>query len=140
MGPRQAIAVIPRYLAETFGVQFHFATPIVRVADHAVHTAGGTSCRAERILVCSGDDFRALFPEVFAGSGIRRCKLQMLRTVPQPGGWKLGPNLCAGLTMVHYDYFSQLPSFETMRQRIDAEYPFHRQHHIHLLLSQTALG
>ena len=41
-----------------------------------VETSDGRRWRAERVVVCGGVDFQTLFPEMFVGSGIRRCKLQ----------------------------------------------------------------
>jgi FAD dependent oxidoreductase TIGR03364 len=94
----------------------------------------------DEVYVCSGNDFETLYPEHFAASGITRCKLQMLRTVPQPQGWQLGPSLCAGLTLTHYKSFSQLTTLEALRRRFEETMPFYVQEGIHVLLSQTALG
>jgi FAD dependent oxidoreductase TIGR03364 len=139
LDPRQAIRMIPGWLQREYGVELHFGTLVRGISMPYIETTAGR-WQADRVFVCSGADFETLYPHEYAQTGIMRCKLQMLRTVPQPGQWKLGPNLCAGLTMVHYGYFSHCPSFEAMRERIDHELPFYRQHHIHLLLSQTALG
>ncbi len=94
----------------------------------------------ERVFVCSGPDVETLYPREFAATGITRCKLQMLRTVPQPDGWQLGPSLCAGLTLLHYSAFAHCSSLTALRARIAHELPFYIEHHIHVLLSQTALG
>ena len=64
---------------------------LLRARGTQVHTGDGQTWDVERVLVCSGVDFRTLFPEVFATAGIRRCKLQMMRTVPQPAGFRLVP-------------------------------------------------
>jgi FAD dependent oxidoreductase TIGR03364 len=138
--PRQAIAVIPGYLTETFGVAFHFATPIVRVADCAVHTAAGAQCQARQIVICNGDDFLTLFPEVFAASGLRRCKLQMMRTGPQPNGWRMGPMLASGLTLRHYPTFGVCPSLPKLKERIASEAPELDRYGIHYLVSQHRGG
>jgi FAD dependent oxidoreductase TIGR03364 len=69
-----------------------------------------------------------------------KCKLQMMRTAPQPGGWQLGPSLCAGLTLTHYDSFKSCPSLPALRERFRRELPFCVEHGIHVLLSQTSLG
>ncbi|MBC8171564.1 MAG: TIGR03364 family FAD-dependent oxidoreductase [Anaerolineae bacterium] len=139
LDPRQAIRTIPGWLHQEYGVELHFSTLVTGISMPYIETTAGR-WQADQVFVCSGADFETLYPQEYAQTGIMRCKLQMLRTVPQPGNWKLGPNLCAGLTMVHYGYFAHCPSFEALSQRMDAELPFYRQHHIHLLLSQTALG
>jgi FAD dependent oxidoreductase TIGR03364 len=94
----------------------------------------------ERAIVCSGDDFETLFPEQLAGSGIVRCKLQMLRTVSQPNGWQLGPALAAGLTLRFYPAFAVCTTLAALRQRIANEMPAYDRFGIHALVSQTAQG
>lgn len=137
--PRQAIREIPLWLERTYGVQLCFGTLVTDIALPYVQTTAG-QWQAERVFVCSGADFETLYPQEYAASGIQRCKLQMMRTVPQPDHWRLGPNLCSGLTMLRYDSFAQCESLTALRHRIESEMPFYVQHDIHVLLSQTALG
>ncbi|GAA4829971.1 TIGR03364 family FAD-dependent oxidoreductase [Saccharopolyspora rosea] len=137
--PRQAIPGVAAALARDFGVELRFGTAVRGISLPHVETTSGT-WRVDRVFVCSGNEFQALYPEVFADSGIRRCKLQMLRTGPQPAGWALGPTLCAGLTLLHYQSFAHCTSLAPLRQRFGDELPFHREHGIHVLVSQTASG
>jgi hypothetical protein len=81
-----------------------------------------------------------LYPESFLSQPITRCKLQMLRTPPQPDHWPLGPALCAGLTLTHYDSFKSCESLAGVLARARKDHPFHVAHGIHVLLSQTAKG
>jgi FAD dependent oxidoreductase TIGR03364 len=138
--PRQALATIPAYLAVAFGIAFHFATPVVRVTAQMLHTAMGDERQADRILVCNGDDFLTLFPEAFASSGIRRCKLQMMRTAPQPNGWRMGPMLASGLTLRHYPTFGVCQSLDRLKERIAAETPELDRYGIHYLVAQHRGG
>ena len=137
--PREAIRAIPAVLERDFGVTLRFGTLVHGIAAPLVQTVSET-WHAERIFVCSGPDFETLYPQEFAASGILRCKLQMLRTVPQPGGWQLGPALCAGLTLLHYSAFAHCTSLAALRARFAATHPFQRAEHIHVLLSQTRFG
>ncbi|OWK46779.1 putative secreted oxidoreductase [Fimbriiglobus ruber] len=138
--PREAVAKLPRFLAEAHGVEFRFGETVTRVANGRVRTAGGTTWRAERVVVCSGSDFQTLFPEVYASSGIRRCKLQMMRTGPQPAAWRLGPHVAGGLTLCHYTSFRDCPSLPTLRGRIEREQPDIVRYGIHVMASQNGLG
>jgi FAD dependent oxidoreductase TIGR03364 len=91
-------------------------------------------------IVCAGDDFETLYPEVFAESGLTRCKLQMMRTSPQPEAWQLGPALAAGLTLRFYKAFEICATLPRLKARIAAEKPEYERWGIHVLASQTADG
>jgi len=137
--PRQAIRRLPAWLAAAHGVQLHFGTTVRHIDLPNIETTAGT-WQVNQAVVCSGQDFETLYPKIFAAHPITRCKLQMLRTAPQPDHWHLGPALCAGLTLAHYEAFKNLPSLPTLVARLRAEFPFHHQHGIHVLLSQSAAG
>ncbi len=137
--PRQATALLHRYLASALGVTFEYRTAISRVEDQVLYS-GRRSWRAEQVFVCSGADFETLYPEVFGQSGLQKCKLQMLRTVPQPAGWQLGPTLCAGLTLLHYGAFAHCTTLPALRNRFERELPQYLERGIHLLVSQTSRG
>ncbi len=77
---------------------------------------------------------------MFRESGITRCKLQMMRTSPQPEGWQLGPALAAGLTLRFYESFQVCQTLDALRKRIAAETPEYDRWGIHVLVSQTAAG
>ena len=91
-------------------------------------------------IFCTGDDFETLYPEVFSGRGLTKCKLQMMRTAPQPGVWQLGPALAAGLTLRFYKSFAICAALPALKARIAAEKPECEQWGIHVLASQTADG
>lgn len=137
--PRLILNRLPGFLTDQYGVEFHFSTA-VQAVEPPVVKAGSTEWRAETVIVCGGDDFETLFPVHFAASGITRCKLQMLRTAPQPAGWQLGPSLAGGLTMRFYPSFGMCPSLPALRRRIAAEMPEYDRWQIHVMASQTADG
>jgi len=137
--PRQAIPAIAEMLEREHEIELRFGTTVSGIDMPLVETTTET-WRVDRVFVCSGDDFETLYPRVFAESGITRCKLQMLRTVPQPDGWRLGPSLCAGLTLLHYRAFEHCEDLGAVRERVEREMPYYAENHIHVLLSQTALG
>ncbi len=137
--PRQVIARLPAFLAEQYGVRFQFHTSVRAITLPSVETSAGR-WHAETAIVCSGDDFETLYPEQFTASGLTRCKLQMLRTAPQPAGWELGPSLAAGLTLRFYPAFQVCATLPALRQRIAKETPAYDRWGIHALVSQTADG
>lgn len=137
--PRQIIASLPRFLEERYGVRFVFGALVHGITLPEIYTSEGL-WRADAAVVCSGDDFQSLYPQEFAASGLTRCKLQMMRTAPQPHGWQLGPSLAAGLTLRFYPAFQVCPSLPALARRIGEETPELDRWGIHALVSQTADG
>jgi len=137
--PRQIIRSFPEFLSERYGVQFYFNTPVQRVESSALHTAD-QRFEADAITVASGDDFQTLFPECFRDAALTRCKLQMMRTVPQPQGWQLGPSLAFGLTFKHYPTFQVCSTLPALKDRIARETPDFEKLGIHVMVSQNPRG
>jgi FAD dependent oxidoreductase TIGR03364 len=137
--PREVLRRIPEYLRARYGVQFFWGCPVFAAGDAMVHTAKGV-WHAENVFVCSGSDFETLYPDFFAQSGLTRCRLQMLRTKPQPTGWELGPALAGGLTFRFYPSFGICRSLPDLRSRIAEEMPDYDRFGIHTMVSQTSSG
>jgi FAD dependent oxidoreductase TIGR03364 len=105
-----------------------------------LRTSDGLEQNFDRVIVCSGIDLQTLFPDVLSSHRLKLCKLQMLKTRPQPTGWKLGPHLASGLTLRHYRNFASCPSLTTLRERIAAESPELDQFGIHVMAAQNEVG
>jgi FAD dependent oxidoreductase TIGR03364 len=118
------------------GVVMRCATPVAAVRAGGAVLADGAQLEAERVVICTGEDFAALLPEVYAASDLVRCRLQMAALAPPHAGFALGPMLAAGLTLLHYDSFAACPALPALRSRLDAELPEHRARGIHVLVSQ----
>jgi FAD dependent oxidoreductase TIGR03364 len=141
--PREIIQALPGFLTARYGVQFHFGAAVTAVdrqhGSSVLHTGQGV-WQADTVIVCSGEDFETLYPEHYAASGLTRCKLQMMRTAPQPHGWQLGPSLAAGLTLRFYPAFQICKTLPALSRRIAEETPEYDRWGIHALVSQTADG
>ena len=137
--PRQMIQSLPTFLAQRYKVQFFFGTAVTAIEPPILYSGNG-QWHAETVIVCNGDDFETLYPRHFAASGLTRCKLQMMRTAPQPGGWQLGPSLAAGLTLRFYPAFQVCTTLQALARRIAEETPEYDRWGIHALVSQTADG
>lgn len=138
--PREIVARLPGVLRDRYGVELHYATPIDRVTGRWVASPNGDRWAVDRVVVAAGDDVRLLFPESFKAAGFRRCKLQMLRTVPQPDGWNLGPMIAGGLTLRHYEAFRVCPSLAALKHRIAEETPELDRFGIHVMAAQNDDG
>lgn len=108
------------YLQYKFPNRFLFrpGTPVIgceRKSDSvAITTAQGEHWQAHRALICSGNEFRLLFPGVFQASGLIAVKLQMMQTVPMPHV-TLRSNILTGLTIRRYESFEECPSFASLQ-------------------------
>ena len=137
--PRQATDRLAAYLETEYGVELHFSTPVSAIDLPNIHTPAGT-LKVERALVCSGADFTTLYPAHFDRHRLTHCKLQMMRTAPQPDGWQLGPMLANGLTLRRYAAFAHCPTTPAYKARIAAEQPELDQYGIHILVAQNETG
>jgi FAD dependent oxidoreductase TIGR03364 len=135
--PRQTILCVPAFLRE-LGVDLRYGEVVRSINLPAIET-NCSRYNAETTIVCSGADFQTLYPNVFASSGLTRCKLQMMRTAGQ-NGWELGPSLAGGLTLRFYKAFRLCSTLDALKARVSAEKPEFDRWAIHILVSQTADG
>ncbi|MBI1349209.1 TIGR03364 family FAD-dependent oxidoreductase [bacterium] len=138
--PRTTSARIAAWLRKTSQVDLHFNTHVVAADKGRVQTSDGRTWRAEKIIVCSGSDLQSLHPAVFATSGLKLCKLQMLRSTSQAQDATAPPHLASGLTLRHYNSFRGCSSLRSLQQRIAAEAPELDRYGIHVMASQFANG
>ena len=136
---RVAVGQVAKYLAEKFGVTFHWNTAISEITHPKVFS-GQRFWEADEIFVCSGADFETLYPELFLENDISKCKLQMMRLVAQPDEWRIGPSLCGGLSMIHYPGFQAAASLPALRKRYEEQYAEQLKWGIHVMVSQNSSG
>jgi FAD dependent oxidoreductase TIGR03364 len=134
--PREAIEKLPKYFEEKLGIKFFFNTSINKIEDNKVFS-GQRMWQADKIFVCSGQDFETLFPEVFIKSGITKCKLQMMRTIAQKDKWEIGASIAGGLTLTHYGAFANCKTLPALKKKIEAEMPEYVKYGIHVMVSQN---
>ncbi|WP_165228587.1 TIGR03364 family FAD-dependent oxidoreductase [Aquisphaera insulae] len=137
--PRAVVERLPAWLAETYGARFELGLPVLGYDRPRVLTPAGDR-EADRLWACTGDEFHALYPDAYREAGLVRCKLQMMRSAPAEGGWRLGPMLAGGLTLRHYRSFEHCPSLPALKARVAAENPELDRHGIHVMASQNDRG
>jgi D-hydroxyproline dehydrogenase subunit beta len=122
------------------GVVFHFGTPVVRVHESEVETSAGERYFFDHLLIAAGEEMRLLFPKELQEAEIQPCRLQMMRTVPQPEGFRLGAIMVSDLTLCHYPAFRDCPSVAILRQQIESELPDHIKQGVHVIAAQHQDG
>jgi FAD dependent oxidoreductase TIGR03364 len=137
--PRHAIEKIPGWLLEKYGVRFIWGKAVTDICYPAVYM-GSDVMEADEIYVCSGADFETLYPQVFSETPITKCKLQMMRMAAQPNNQRIGPALCGGLSLIHYNSFKKAPSLAALQKRYQEEYPDYLKWGIHVMVSQNERG
>jgi FAD dependent oxidoreductase TIGR03364 len=138
--PREAIAALPGWLTEEMNVEFHWGKCVSYISDQVVYIGNEDEYEADLIFVCNGADFETLYPEHFARQPVTKCKLQMMRLAAQPADWRIGPALCGGLSLIHYNSFKAAPSLPTLRQRYSDEMADYLQLGIHVMVAQNGKG
>lgn len=135
---REAIRQIPRWLEHQYGVQFIWGQAVTSIEMPLVKTPLQT-WRVDHAFVCSGNDFETLYPSFFQQQALTKCKLHMLKAKSDLP-FNLGPSLCAGLTLRHYDAFQKCPSLAKVSARYDQENLAYKENGVHVLVSQNASG
>ncbi len=135
---REAIRRIPQWLEEKFGLILKYGHVVTSISLPTITTARET-WTVDKVFVCSGADFETLYPKIYDQQPIMKCKLQMIKAVSDRT-IDLGPSLCAGLTLRHYEAFAACPSLMKVDDRYDQESKLYKQHGVHVLLAQNQFG
>jgi FAD dependent oxidoreductase TIGR03364 len=141
LDPRRMLRQLIPYIVQKKLIDYIPQTTIVSVEASDQHCvvkdAAGNVFSADRVFVCSGADYRTLFPEYFRASGLRICKLQMMQTESQPQ-YTLPHAILSGLSIRRYPAFKSTPSYTSLeKEPVDESI---RGYGIHLLFKQTADG
>lgn len=134
--PREVPKALIDLLRFKYKVHFEFGKQISYVAEGEM-ICGDQSWTYDQAYVCCGANLKTLYPEVFSTLPITLVKLQMLRTMPQPDNWHMGPALAAGLSLQHYQSFASCPTLSALKHRIEQEMPWANKWGIHVMMSQN---
>ncbi len=139
--PRSLFRRLIPWMVRDLGTTYRPASVAVEVSassgEARVRTADGDEFHARHVVVCSGADLRTLFPERFRAAGLHRCKLLMLRTVPQADRC-LPATLASGLTLRRYPSFRLCPGLANLEaEAVDTELT---DRGIHILMVQDPDG
>ncbi len=138
--PRRLLRQLIPYVTQTSSVHYIPNTTIVNAESNGqqcvLKDAHGNTYTAERVFICSGADYQTLFPDLFAKSGLRVCKLQIMQTVPQPR--ILPHSILSGLSILRYPAFKSCTAYHILEQQpVDKDL---KNYGIHLLFKQAVDG
>jgi FAD dependent oxidoreductase TIGR03364 len=134
---REAIPRLAAWLAKAHGITFLRETVVTAIDVPYVQTSRG-SVHADRVAVCTGDDFNGLYADRLSGYALTRCKLQMLRLADP--GFKLPAAFMSDLGLVRYSGYADLDAAVPLKKRLAREQADHLKHGIHLIVVQSADG
>jgi FAD dependent oxidoreductase TIGR03364 len=134
---REAIPQLAAFLAERHGVEFRRETAVRSIAPPTIETSRG-SIRAEKVIVCPGDDLATLYPNRIALHGVTRCKLQMMRLADP--GFRLPAAVMSDLGLARYAGYAALPEATALRRRLEVDQRHALDNGVHLIAVQSADG
>lgn len=143
VNPRTMIHRLHDYLREQFALTIATGTCVHKLDRQsstmvAAHCTDDRLIRAEKAIVCSGVEFRLLFPELFLTSAIETVKLQMVMLASQSPG-SLPGNILTGQSIRRYESFAACPSYDDIKRREDPE-SLWKKWSVHILFKQETDG
>lgn len=140
---QKTIPAITLFLIKNLGLDVAYNRTIIDIYTNTHEVIAfdhqGDKWFGEQLILCNGDEFSTLFPELFAESDITLVKLQMMETVPQKNQLKIPGSILTGWTIRRYESFQECPSYQTIKSR-ENEQDFQRRFGVHILFKQTAEG
>jgi len=132
-----ALPALTAWLARVHKVDFRMGEAAIAVDPPLIETSRG-ALRAERAVVCPGDDFASLFPERLDAYGLQRCRLSMLRLADPGFRWPAG--VMSDLGLIRYRGYADLSTAQALRERLAREQPDALAHGVHLIAVAGADG
>ena len=132
---RTAIPKLSAWLAER--ADLFYGVTVTGIDSGRLETSMG-DIRAERIIVCPGDDLTGLFADRIRARHISRCQLQMLRLADP--GFRLPGAVMSDLSLIRYLGYADLSEAEALKSRLKAEHAEHLANGVHLIVVQSADG
>lgn len=140
--PRIALPRIHQYLKEQKHLDIFYRTLVVDIAAHAnyctITSSDKRSFEADQVLVCSGYEFQALFPDIYLQSDLVAVKLQMLLLEAQTTQ-RLPGSILTGLSIRRYESFSECPSYGAIKAKEDPD-SLAKKWGVHILFKQATDG
>lgn len=142
LDPRIAIHRLIDYCVKKYGLMYFNNTIALSVQSLLTGTVVEDNRRntykADQVIICSGNETKQLFPEIYEQSDLTLVKLQMLSTLPQLTKMIEG-SLLTGWTIRRYESFRECPSYSAVLYESDPDV-FYKKNGIHILFKQSLDG
>ncbi|UNY98499.1 TIGR03364 family FAD-dependent oxidoreductase [Zhouia spongiae] len=139
---RVMISRLQKYLVDKFSLEIIYNLNVLHCEPLngrvEVMTSLHKTLWASKVIICNGNDFKTLYPEVFNASDLEVCKLQMMQTKPQKN-YRLPGSILTGWTIRRYESFSECPSYKEIKAR-EPETSYQKKWGVHILFKQAADG
>ncbi len=119
--PRTAAPRIAQTLAAASAIELRTGVRVSRVGDGVVETNRGTFT-ADHVIVCTGHQLPALFPELAAEAGLVECALSMTLAAT-PEHIRTDAAILSRTSLLRYDAFSTMPAAEAVRDEVARSAP-----------------
>lgn len=141
--PRTMIHRLHEFMRQDLVADIFYNTTIINVEEingEVIATSSeGTELKAEKVIICNGSDFKALFPKIYNENDLVVSKLQMMQTKPQPSSYKLNGSILTGLTIRRYEAFEECASWRGIKSKENPN-SFEKKFGIHILFKQALDG
>lgn len=142
VAPRLAIHRIRAFLIEQFHLAYFANHLVVDVHSQngkaTIKCANGAAFEATKVIICSGSEFKILYPEKLQASELIGVKSQMMQTGPQPSQFIKG-SILSGHSIRRYESFQECPSYSAIKARENPK-RMDKEWDINILFKQAADG
>lgn len=140
--PRIMIHKLIEFMTKKLNLTYISDTTIINIEEVngivEATLSNGNTIKAEKVIVCSGTEFKLLYPNVYKNSDLIVSKLQMLKTKPQKN-YTLNGSILTGLSIRRYEAFAECPSYKSIKIKEDKN-SFEKKFGVHILFKQALDG
>ncbi|MGY0407290.1 MAG: TIGR03364 family FAD-dependent oxidoreductase [Polaribacter sp.] len=140
--PKTMILKLHSFMIKSLRAAIFYNTTVTHTEETnnevVAHTSEGKKIKAASIIICNGNDFKALYPTIYNKSDLVVSKLQMMQTKPQKN-YILDGSILTGLTIRRYEAFEECASWKEIKSKEDSA-SFQRKYGIHILFKQATDG
>ncbi|AKP49685.1 TIGR03364 family FAD-dependent oxidoreductase [Cyclobacterium amurskyense] len=141
--PRLMIHRLLNFMHAKMGLAYLPSTTVIACENNGSFvrctTTSGKKLKSSKVLICSGSEFKTLYPAIFAGSDMEISKLQMMQTKPQAKSYQLPGSLLTGRSIRRYEAFQECPSYASIKKK-EANDTLEKKWGIHILFKQAMDG